>query len=123
MSDLPTFEELTLTQRLALCRRRMLQLERPGWASTELFDRHAYAYWLGYTEIDRKLADWRLYKALKGQARQKFAWPWRGFALWQAWRYYRAVRRQGRSLFYYGPGRTLPDLLVEVTAAGIEHKP
>jgi hypothetical protein len=122
VADLPTFEELTSSQRLAFCQRRMLQYERPGWAPSELFDRHAYAYWLGRTEIDRKLADWRLYKELKSLARQKFVRPWRWLALWQAWRYYRAVRRHSQALFYYGPGRTLTDLLVEVTAAGREHQ-
>ncbi len=64
-------------------------------------DHHDFKYWQGCTELDCEWADHKFYQAMKRDVKERMPWwrRWWGYAL--AFAYYRAVRRFGKSFFYY----------------------
>jgi len=86
----------------------------PEFIFTASCDHHDFNYWLGCTEGDRAKADHQFYTAtLSDAAKTPYYIRWWYMIL--AWTYYRAVRRWGKSSFYYGPAqRTRADLESEI---------
>lgn len=72
-------------------------------------DHHDANYWIGGNEGDRVKADQQFYSELVDDVYRLAFWRW-PIARFLAWRYYRAVRRFGRTFFHYGHPRGWHDL-------------
>ena len=98
------YNDLTVDERKHICNGCG---GKGGWINPPEFKFHAscnhhdFNYWLGCTEDDRLKADKQFYTAMKKDA-DRLPWYRRYSHKVLAFTYYRAVRRFGKSFFYYG---------------------
>ena len=86
----------------------------PDFMFTASCDHHDFNYWRGGNEAAREKADREFYEAMKRDVR-RLSWYRRPLARFLAWRYYRAVRRWGRSAFFYGQPKGIAELEKEMS--------
>lgn len=111
-----TYESLSADERASLCNGcgGKATIDVPDFHSTETCNRHDLAYWIGGTEDDRAVADYRLWDDMRRDARAALPRWWQVFqrqALYAvAWTYYQAVRREAASHFHFGTPRGRAEL-------------
>jgi hypothetical protein len=114
---LPKFEDLSKEQLNAICNgcgKKGGFFKPPNWFMLASCNHHDYGYWKGCTEADRLKCDETFLREMKKDVKRSniFLRPIRYSA---AYTYYFAVRKAGKSAFYYAKNpKTIEDLNQEV---------
>jgi hypothetical protein len=83
---------------------RFIAKHIPQYTFRDPCRQHDFDYWVGGTELDRKITDLKFFvRMLKSGPNKK-----------EAWRYYKLVRQFGWVSFHYGEKRTYADLEIAV---------